>query len=158
MVDIDLKKCWCQRYLETKKKKIYIYIYIEQGKKEIHYFIRVDAFRPLWAFSRPTNVLANITALHLFTLLTSNCMFIFLSVTSIAELPRKPIGKFVRDVMMAVLYRNYLKLSSWLKPFGVNVCNFVIQKSSLSFSNRVFPCCSSPSFSIVRWMWILHVY
>ena len=32
---------------------IYIYIYIEQGKKEIHYFIRVDAFRPLWAFSRP---------------------------------------------------------------------------------------------------------
>ena len=41
-------------------------------------------------------------------------------------------------MMMAVLYRNYLKLSSWLKPFGVNVCNFVIQKSSLSFSNRVF--------------------
>ena len=41
-------------------------------------------------------------------------------------------------MMMAVLYRNYLKLSSWLKPFGVIVCNFVIQKSSLSFSNRVF--------------------
>ena len=44
-----------------------------------------------------TNVLTNITALNLFTLMTSNCMFIFLSVTLIAELPRKPIGKFVRD-------------------------------------------------------------